>query len=323
MKRAAVLVAMLGLAGVGCDDDSGKIIMHDMAMKMHADANLGVPIGGTCMLGSDCLTGDTPTCIKKKNGTEGMCTAQCQADADCGDGNVCLFAPAAGSTTPGACAKSCQASTDCADGLGCWITLGVASACFPVDGVSEFGKALVLNCDPTAAGGCTFPNSNLPGGCERQILGSGSAGACRQGCEIGVGTCPNAPDGKSPQACYFIDNSIDSTGAATGDTLKQPICIFLDALIADGAECLDPSTGNHYFDICAAGSQCETYTTVAGATPDNICHQLCYLGNFSPPDAGALFGDGGIATGCKTGTCTDIFSSTGASAPSMPIGLCI
>ena len=78
----------------------------------------------------------------------------------------------------------------------------------------------------------------------------------------------------------------------------------------------------HYYNICQPGSQCDIFKTATNATPDNLCHQLCYLGNFTPPDAGALFTDGGIAATCTTGTCTDVFGLASATPPSMPIGLC-
>ena len=193
--------------------------------------------------------------------------------------HICLFAQTG---TPGVCAKSCQAATDCPDGLGCWISLGgTTAACFPVDSVSEGGKALVLNCDPTVAG-CTFTGSALPGGCDRQILGAGSAGVCREGCDIGVDTCPKGADG-SPQACYYADNTLDSTGMPTGDVLKQPICQFFDPQVAAGAECLDPTTMNHYFNIRPAGQQCESAFTTASVTPRQPVPHSCYIGNFTCP----------------------------------------
>jgi len=329
MKRLVVSVGLLGLiAGCG-DDNTNNPIIHDMSMKTGLDANMGVPIGGQCTLSTDCKSGENPACRKNKNTRTGMCSADCQTDADCGTGNVCLFEPSGANTMPGACAKACEAATDCTEGLGCWLSLDKV-ACWPLNGVAEFGASLVLNCDPTVSG-CTFAGSPLPGGCSRQVLGAGNAGVCRQGCDIGVGTCPNV--GGFQQSCYFTDESIDNMNMPTGDKLKQPTCVIdvpvgtPPAFIADGAECLDPDTMSHYFDICLPGSQCETYTTVSGAMPDNKCHKLCYLGNFTPPDMGPLFADGGIDGTCPNGpggpmTCTDVFGAAGATAPSMPVGLC-
>jgi len=324
MKR---LVILLGLV-FGCDNNEMGPIVHDLAVNHDLTVNMGIPIGGQCSLSTDCKTGTNPSCRKNKNTKTGMCTADCQTDADCGTGNVCLFQPAAGSTTPGACAKSCMMDTDCTEGLGCWVTLD-KEACWPFNGVQEAGGPLNLNCNPTVAG-CTFGTSGLSGGCSRQILGTanmGNAGTCRQGCDIGVGTCPAV--GGFAQSCYFVDESIDMMNMPTGDKLKMPICVIdvpvgtPAAFIADGVECLDPDTNMHFFDICVPGSQCETYTTVAGAMPDNKCHKLCYLGNFSPPDMGPLFADGGIDGTCPGGqTCTDIFNAAGATPPSMPVGLC-
>jgi hypothetical protein len=307
-----------------CGEDVMTSEMPDYGVRYPFDEPFPpvIPIGGQCNFDYDCRTGTNPTCRKNKNTRTGMCTADCLIDDDCGDGNVCLFAPIAGSTTPGACAKSCLDETDCTEGLGCWISLD-KEACWPFNGVLEGGGPLLLDCDPTVAG-CSFPGSALTGGCERQVLGSGNAGECRQGCDIGVGTCPAL--GGFPQSCYFIDDTIAMTGRPAGDKLKQPVCYFAlsvgtpAAFIADGAECLDPASNMHLFDLCLPGSQCETYTTVAGAMPDNMCHKLCYLGSFSPPDMGPLFADGGIDGTCPGGqTCTDIFNAAGAS---MPVGLC-
>jgi hypothetical protein len=176
----------------------------------------------------------------------------------------------------------------------------------------------VLNCDPTVAG-CSSAGGPLPGGCERQILGSGNAGVCRRGCDIGEGTCPNAPDG-SPESCYFTDVTKD----LPGDKLKAPVCYPIATPgAADGAICTDPTSGGFFMDLCLPGSQCEIAAEASGAAADNKCHKLCYLGAFTPPDAGALFEDGGVAMGCPVGTtCTDVFGATGATSPSMPIGLC-
>jgi hypothetical protein len=324
MKYAAILLL---LAGCG-DDTNMNPIIHDMSMSQKPDANLGVPIGGQCTLSTDCKQGTNPSCRKAQGVKTGMCTSDCQTDSDCSsDGSVvCLFQPTNGSSTPGACAKACQMATDCTEGIACWVTLDKV-ACWPINGVQDGAGPIVLNCDPTVAG-CTYKNSPLPGGCERQVLGPGSAGVCRQGCDIGVGTCPKY--GTDDQNCYLIDETIDSNNMPTGDALKQPICIVdvpvgsPPAFIADGAECLDPMSGNHFFDICEPGSQCEISMTSSGGMPDNKCHRLCYLGSFMPPDMGALFADGGIAGACPSGTtCTDVFGTASATPPGMPVGLCI
>src|SRR5207302_4014497 len=229
---------LLGLLA-GCGNEGTGPIIHDMAVNHDLTVNMGTPIGGQCTLSTDCKSGQNPSCRKNKNTRTGMCTADCQMDSDCGTGNVCLFQPAAGSTTPGACAKACQMDTDCTEGLGCWVSLD-KEACWPLNGVSESGKALVLDCDPKVAG-CVFTGGTLPGGCSRQVLGAGMAGVCRQGCDIGVGTCPLA--GGFAQNCYFVDESIDAMNMATGDKLKQPICIIdvpvgaPPAFIGDGVEC--------------------------------------------------------------------------------------
>jgi hypothetical protein len=324
MKRLVVLFGFTAGLVAGCGDE--VTVTHKPDMKMSVDfAMTVIPIGGQCTLSTDCTVGTNPSCRKNKNTRTGMCSADCQIDADCGDGNVCLFAPTPPDTTPGACAKSCQMDTDCTEGLGCWISLDKV-ACWPLNGIAEFGKSLVLNCDPTVAG-CTFAGSGLPGGCSRQVLGAGMAGVCRQGCDIGVGTCPDVST--YVQNCYFVDETLDTMMMPTGDKLKQPICVIdvpvgtPAAFIADGAECLDPATSNHYYDICLPGSQCESVFTMAGVTADNKCHKLCYLGSFTPPDMGALFKDGGIDGACPGGTtCTDVFGTTGIAAPGMPVGLC-
>ena len=117
---------------------------------------------------------------------------------------------------------------------------------------------------------------------------------------------------------------------ATGDALKQPICIIdvpvgmPAAFIPDGSECKDPASSMDFFDICAPGSQCELGMISGGGMGDSKCHKLCYLGSFSPPDMGALPFDGGIAGPCPGGTtCTDVFGTASATAPDMPVGLCI
>jgi hypothetical protein len=265
-------------------------------------------IGATCSSIIDCRDGTNPTCRKSATSSTGMCTADCTTDGDCGPGNVCIFQ---GGPTPGACARPCLAPGDCGPGLGCWVTLD-RQACWPVDGVAEFGQPLTLNCDPTVAG------CNGTGGCSRQILGAGLAGVCRQGCDIGSSQCPSL--GGFQQSCYFADESIDAMNQPTGDKLKQPICLpdvpvgSPPSFIPDGAECLDPDSMMHYFDICLPGSQCETYTLAAGATPDNRCHRLCYLGSFMRDL------DGGVAVTCPAGqTCHDSFGTTGSA---LPVGLC-
>jgi hypothetical protein len=250
-----------------------------------------------------------------------MCTANCNTDADCGGGNVCLFS---GGPTPGACARACASAADCGTDLGCWISLG-PQACWPRDGVAEFGAPLVLNCDPTVAG-CTFGGSPLRGGCSRQVLGAGNQGVCLQGCDIGTSECPSitASGMTFAQSCYFVDETFDmTTMQANGDKLKQPVCevdvpVGTPAqFIADGAECLDPASMQHFFDICLPGSQCEVYD-LSGAAPDNRCHRLCYLGNFTPRDLGAP--DGGAAVTCPSGqSCHDVFGTGGSS---LPVGLC-
>src|SRR4029078_12515922 len=105
----------------------------------------------------------------------------------------------------------------------------------------------------------------------------------------------------------------------TGDQLKQAICEFTNQVgtpphsIADGAECLDPDSMQHYLDICLPGSQCETWT-LAGGAPDNLCHRLCYLGNFTPRDLGAA--DGGVvAPGPSAQPCHDVFGTGGTPQP--------
>src|SRR5438045_6454296 len=140
MKRLVVLLGLLA----GCGDEPSGPIIHDMTVVNHdLTVNMGVPIGGQCTLSTDCKTGTNPACRKNKNTRTGMCTADCMTDADCGTGNVCLFQPAPGSSTPGAGAKSCQADTDCTEGLGCWVTLD-KEACWPFNGVQEARGPLVL-----------------------------------------------------------------------------------------------------------------------------------------------------------------------------------
>jgi hypothetical protein len=318
------LVVLLGLLA-GCGDEPSGPVVHDLAVNHDLTVNMGVPIGGQCLTSTDCKTGQNPACRKNKGTRTGVCTADCFIDDDCGTGNVCLFQPPAGDTmNPGACAKPCQLATDCTEGIGCWVSLD-KEACWPLNGVQDAVGPIVLNCDPTVAG-CTFPGSALPGGCSRQIVGTGSAGSCRQGCDIGVGTCPTASG--FVQNCYFLDETHDAMNMPTGDALKQTICVVdvpvgnPPAFIADGVECLDPDSGSHFFDICFPGSQCETFTS-NGTMADNKCHKLCYLGNFTPPDMGPLFTDGGIDGTCPGGqTCTDVFNSASATSPSMPVGLC-
>jgi hypothetical protein len=272
-------------------------------------------IGKSCVISSDCTDGTNPTCRRSASSSTGMCSADCSRDADCGNGNVCVF----GSSPPGACARACSAASDCGNGLGCWIVLD-HQACWPLDGVFEFGQPLTLNCDPTV------PHCNGAGGCSRQVLGPGFAGVCRQGCDIGTSQCPslNYSSMIFQQSCYFVDESIDMMNQPTGDALKQPICVIdvpvgsPSKFIADGAECLDPNSGQHYFDICQPGSQCEVYTLAVGAAPDNKCHKLCYLGSLMLRDLGAP--DGGAALTCPVGqSCTDVFGTAGSS---LPVGLC-
>src|SRR5207245_2595228 len=107
-----------------------------------------------------------------------------------------------------------------------------------VNMVTPIGAPGSLRTDCKAAHNPT--GGTLPGGCSRQVLGAGMAGVCRQGCDIGVGTCPLA--GGFAQNCYFVDESIDAMNMATGDKLKQPICIIdvpvgaPPAFIGDGVE---------------------------------------------------------------------------------------
>jgi hypothetical protein len=329
MKRAAFLVAMLAMGSVGCDDDSGGMMHPDLSVKMGKDANMGNPIGSPCHSIADCTNGTNPQCKRALGDATGVCSADCTSDADCGAGNGCLGAPQKAGDPVGQCTKTCMADTDCAstDTL-CWISLSQTfNACWPKDSVFEYGKKVPLNCDATVAG-CTFAGSPIPGACERQILGSGMNGTCRQGCDIGVGTCPNAPDG-TPQNCYFVDESIDANNMPNGDALKQPMCVVdvavgsPAAFIADGTDCTDPADGNHYYDICQPGSQCETYNLMSGGMADNLCHKLCYLSGGAAPDMGPLFEDGGIAMGCPGGqTCTDVFNAAGASSAANKVGLC-
>jgi hypothetical protein len=246
-----------------------------------------------------------------------MCSAECQADADCGPNAVCIFG---GGTSPGVCARPCEAETDCTTGLSCWVSIG-PQACWPKNGVSQGGSPVVFNCDPKVAG-CSFSGSTLPGGCTRQILGSGLTGTCMRGCEIGAGTCPNSSTGQA-QSCYFLDETVDEMGMSTGDAMKAGVCVFVLPEIADGSICVHPGDGQKYYDICAVGSQCDLFKSPTNPTPDEKCHKLCYLGSFTPPDAGPLFGDGGVSMGCTTGSCTDVFNlGNNPASPAMPVGLC-
>jgi hypothetical protein len=277
-----------------------------------------VAIGADCSLATDCQHGTNPMCLKSSGQSRGMCTAECHMDADCGTNNFCILG---GGTQPGMCARGCSVETDCTNGLVCWVSIG-SQACWTKTGVAEGNNPVVFNCDPKVAG-CSFAGSNLPGGCTRQILGTGLTGTCERGCEIGAGTCPNDATGQ-PQSCYFLDETIDDKGNPTGDAMKQGVCVFVLPEIADGAVCTHPGDGNQYYDICAVGSQCDLVKTATDPTPDQKCHKLCYLGAFTPPDAGALFTDGGVAMGCPGGTtCTDVFNvGASPSPPEMPVGLC-
>ena len=348
MKRWGFGMAMLALAAFGCDDNNKTTMSHDMAMKMVGmDAAGSSGIGSPCTSTDQCTDGSMPMCIKDFLSRTGICSASCSTDTDCGDGNVCLFAPRPGTTDPmGVCTKSCMTAADCVpSNTACWVSLSSTfDACWPKDGVQVSGQGVDLDCDPTVVG-CTFNGSKLPGACERQIAGTGNAGSCRQSCDIGVGTCPDTADG-TPQSCYFFDETLNADGTPNGDKFKGTICEIIAQVasstmqgapltfIADGSECLDPTdaTMTHFYDICLPGSMCELPAvtggtkTISGATADNLCHQLCYLGNYTPPDMGELFSDGGAvaSTTCRTGTCTDVFNASGLTTlPGMPVGLCM
>jgi hypothetical protein len=259
-------------------------------------------------------------------------------------GTVCQFADPA-KPLSGYCLKTCMTENDCdsTDAIGCWISLfggndKQASVCFSNDDIEEYGVSKTLDCDPTANNGaCTFTGSSLPGGCDRQILGSGMAGFCRQGCDIGVGTCPDVPDASSRQNCYFTDFTAGSDGTANPnmDKFKGPICQadvqvqvsssdMTKHYVPDGSACVDPTDPmmTPFFDICDLGSQCFTYSRMMSTMADNKCHKLCYLNGFTPPNPGQIDDGGVVAMTCAT--CTDVFGvGSSPTSPTQPIGLCL
>jgi hypothetical protein len=306
MARYLVVMVGLALGAAGCSDDETARPM-DMAVADLAaalDLQPGPSIGADCRTNTDCRDGNTPTCFKASGSVTGFCSAKCTKNTDCGNAATCVQF-----SDGNFCMKNCSTGTDCPMSQSCFISLSNNPVCFPSCNSNTF----CLDCDPTVAA-CKTKVGSLDGGCIRRAAGMGKTGMCKASCVAGSGTCPL--NGTTVQQCLVFDQTTDSSGMATGDALKGPICTSALASTDqknDGEECLY-SDGNHYIDVCHDGSECDLFM---GATnmPDQKCHPLCYKSGFMPMGS---VPDGGV----PAMTCADCKDAFGLFSTPTPIGLC-
>lgn len=251
------------------------------------------PIGGDCTSNADCTEGQGASCDRSQGASSGSCTAECSTDADCGELSLCVQF----SDQP-FCGRKCGGSADCPQEQVCWIALpSSAPVCF--GGIS----GITHDCDPAVVD-CTV--GGKPGGCQRVAVGAGMTGRCIERCTVGDSTC--AAMYGAPRGCFALDETKDGNGQPNGDTLRGTYCQYIQPEVGPDQECKSTDDGNHYFDICPQGYQCDLLG-------DQICHQLCYLGGFTPPPPPM-----GTAVGpCASGACKDVFGLAGTATP---VGLC-
>ncbi len=255
-------------------------------------------IGFPCGADKDCPAGKTPVCFTQDFGNVagaakvpgGYCSSACNTDVDCEPDGICLDVTGVGAF----CVHTCGKATDCRVPDYACLKQG---GCYPA-------AAVFTDCDPTSGdGSCIVTGPGSPGGCLRQILGSGQTGRCEPECQVGIGTCPDI--GNFKQHCQVVD-----TTGTPGDRWKGPICVgTVQSPVPDGQPCLDPLSGSYSDEVCADGLQCDL-------KGDKKCHMLC----MPAPMAGAV-PDGGVAAGpCGLGQCTDYF---GLFQTPRPAGLCL
>jgi len=253
----------------------------------------GGTIGAACTTGSQCLEGLAPECFAStfgavSTGTSlpgGYCSSTCRSNADCGASGSCVAIVSGGT----ACVENCGAPSECRTGYACW----TGGYCFPG----------TFDCDPMK-GTCTTPGG-APGGCARDVFGTGLAGECLAVCAPGPGTCSKSSDGSAATHCIFADFTTEPDGAPTRDLYRGTICApeTPDAA-ADGQPCNAPGD-------CVDGDECNMVGPFPlgkgfDSTGDNRCHMLCSPAKSAAPCPPAQ-------------TCFDVW---GTFATANPVGLC-
>jgi hypothetical protein len=71
----------------------------------------GDVVGGSCTASGGCAGGSE--CLIASMYPGGMCTVDCETQADCPSGSVCV------QESGGTCLLACSSSSDCRDGYGC------------------------------------------------------------------------------------------------------------------------------------------------------------------------------------------------------------
>lgn len=137
-RGAAILSANVIMA---CVTACGTSAHYSGGSALVADGSTEAPqaLGATCTDGDGCTSG---FCLEFPPGANaedagGLCSARCQANADCGGNGYCLAERATADGGPGldggACYRTCSAATDCSDGIPCiWQARLDAGLCQPI-----------------------------------------------------------------------------------------------------------------------------------------------------------------------------------------------
>ena len=109
-------------------------------------------VGGACQTGADCQSGTCVTNdllaslgvdVSRIDITNGLCSAPCMLDADCGDGGSCASAAAFGAASLHVCLRACANLAQCRwkEGYTCWTPDPVAEpqqVCLPLSVIASY-----------------------------------------------------------------------------------------------------------------------------------------------------------------------------------------
>jgi N-acetylneuraminic acid mutarotase len=310
---------------------------QDISGSPLASAELFVPVGSPCALGSDCPTGFC---------ANGVC-----CDTACSAGACAACSVAAGAATDGICALF--TGTACNDGNACTQTdtcqTGVCTGSNPVTCTAEDQCHTAGACD-TTTGACSNPAAfdGTPCGsggsactqadtCQSGVCTPGSPVVCLPQdpchtagtCNPATGTCSNpaAPDstpcddndpctqtdtcqagvckGANPVVCSAPDACHDAyCDPTSGQCASQPKAD--GAPCDDGSACTQPDTCQNGF--CVSGGIC---TALDACHLAGTCDPVTGCNNPAAPD-GTPCDDGNACTGhdgCQSGVCTGVPTS--------------
>lgn len=283
LRSLLLLAGLLGLSGVGCEDDATSgggeaptpTPTRDASPRRPSDAEPPDAEPPRCRINSDCDPGFY--C----DGETGACIFDCRTDRDCEAGLTCQSgqclpplddcAVSSDCTTPGEicvagrCAPGC-AIEGCAAGFTCDTTTGRCQQDTPSDDCRE-GAACPSGwtCD-AATGDCAPPST--PDDC-RQGLACGA----NQQCDQQTGQCVDVDPNDCRQSGVCPDGW--QCDAATGDCLPP-----------------GPPPAGNLGDDCEADEDCNSglclQVNVAGS-PQAVCSQLCCTSTECPPNFGCLY----------------------------------